>query len=67
MSSSSSQQAVASLHTEVTRLRHELQTLKHESPAADETLYVGQYLVERLVQLGITVRSPSVLRSRLPS
>ncbi|KAL1950660.1 hypothetical protein VTO73DRAFT_5784 [Trametes versicolor] len=56
MSSATSQQAVASLHTEVTRLRHELQTLKgeHESPAAEQTMYVGQYLVERLVQLGIT-------------
>lgn len=51
-------QAVASLQSEVNRLRHELQTLKtgNESTLAAETLYVGQYLVERLVQLGVTVR-----------
>ncbi|KAI0770183.1 pyruvate decarboxylase [Fomes fomentarius] len=49
-------QAVASLQSEVNRLRHELQTLKagNESTLAAETLYVGQYLVERLVQLGVT-------------
>ncbi|KAI0373921.1 pyruvate decarboxylase [Pilatotrama ljubarskyi] len=49
-------QAVASLQTEVTKLRHELQTLKveGESPLAEETMFVGQYLVERLVQLGVT-------------
>ncbi|KAI8994177.1 pyruvate decarboxylase [Trametes punicea] len=49
-------QAVASLQAEVTRLRHELQTLKVEgqSSIADETMFVGQYLVERLVQLGVT-------------
>ncbi|KAI0670914.1 pyruvate decarboxylase [Trametes maxima] len=48
--------AVASLQAEVTRLRHELQTLKvdGESPVSNETLFVGQYLVERLVQLGVT-------------
>ena len=56
--------AVASLQAEVNRLRHELQTLKveGESTMADETMFVGQYLVERLVQLGVTVSlsSPSV-------
>ncbi|KAI0333709.1 pyruvate decarboxylase [Cubamyces sp. BRFM 1775] len=48
--------AVASLQAEVNRLRHELQTLKveGESTMADETMFVGQYLVERLVQLGVT-------------
>ncbi|KAI0631964.1 pyruvate decarboxylase [Trametes polyzona] len=56
MSSTSTAQAVASLQSEVNRLRHELQTLKvdGESTIAGETLYVGQYLVERLVQLGVT-------------
>ncbi|KAI0369373.1 pyruvate decarboxylase [Pilatotrama ljubarskyi] len=51
-----SSQAVASLQAEVTRLRHELQTLKveGESTVAGETMFVGQYLVERLVQLGVT-------------
>ncbi|KAI0755076.1 pyruvate decarboxylase [Daedaleopsis nitida] len=49
-------QAVASLQAEVNRLRHELQTIKtgNESTVAAETMYVGQYLVERLAQLGIT-------------
>ncbi|EJF63216.1 pyruvate decarboxylase [Dichomitus squalens LYAD-421 SS1] len=50
-------QAVASLQAEVNKLRHELQTLKvggESSSLADETLYVGQYLVERLAQLGVT-------------
>ena len=52
-------QAVASLQAEVNRLRHELQTMNvgNESTVATETMYVGQYLVERLVQLGVTVRS----------
>ena len=53
-------QAVASLQAEVNKLRHELQTLKvhgESSSLAGETLYVGQYLVERLAQLGVTVRA----------
>ncbi|KAI0766453.1 pyruvate decarboxylase [Trametes elegans] len=51
-----SSQAVASLQSEVSRLRHELTTVKVESEttATEPTLFVGQYLVERLVQLGIT-------------
>ncbi|KAL7280039.1 hypothetical protein ACG7TL_006453 [Trametes sanguinea] len=51
-----SSKAVASLQAEVNRLRHELQTLKveGESTVAGETMFVGQYLVERLVQLGVT-------------
>ncbi|KAJ8457323.1 hypothetical protein ONZ51_g11605 [Trametes cubensis] len=49
-------QAVASLQAEVNRLRHELQTLKVDSHStiAGDTMFVGQYLVERLVQLGVT-------------
>lgn len=52
-------QAVASLQAEVNRLRHELQTLKVDSHStiAGDTMFVGQYLVERLVQLGVTVSS----------
>ncbi|CCM04944.1 uncharacterized protein FIBRA_07141 [Fibroporia radiculosa] len=48
--------AVAQLQAEVTRLRHELSTIKaHEqAPESSETIFVGQYLVERLVQLGVT-------------
>lgn len=49
--------AVASLHAEVNRLRHEIQTLKVDShiPEAGEQVYIGQYLLERLAQLGVTV------------
>ena len=56
-----STQAVASLQAEVNRLRHELQTVRLNgqfSALAGETMYVGQYLVERLAQLGVTVRVP---------
>ena len=56
-----STQAVASLQAEVNRLRHELQTVRlngQVSALAGETMYVGQYLVERLAQLGVTVRIP---------
>lgn len=56
-----STQAVASLQAEVNRLRHELQTVRlngQVSALAGETMYVGQYLVERLAQLGVTVRVP---------
>ena len=58
-------QAVASLQAEVNKLRHELQTLKvhgESSSLAGETLYVGQYLVERLAQLGVTVRAAQSFR-----
>ncbi|RDX49974.1 pyruvate decarboxylase [Lentinus brumalis] len=57
---SGSNQAVASLQSEVTKLRHELTTVKNAGHSANgstiaaDTMYVGQYLVERLVQLGIT-------------
>lgn len=52
--------AVAQLQAEVNRLRHELSTVKaHEqAPGTSDSIYVGQYLVERLVQLGVTVRVP---------
>ena len=56
-----STQAVASLQAEVNRLRHELQTVRlngQVSALAGETMYVGQYLVERLAQLGVTVCIP---------
>ena len=61
-------QAVASLQAEVNKLRHELQTLKvhgESSSLAGETLYVGQYLVERLAQLGVTVRAAQSFRACL--
>ena len=62
---SASTQAVASLHSEVSRLRHELTTVKNAgsngsvSTVAADTMFVGQYLVERIVQLGVTVCSPA--------
>ena len=61
-------QAVASLQAEVNKLRHELQTLKvhgESSSLAGETLYVGQYLVERLAQLGVTVCAAQSFRACL--
>ena len=61
--------AVASLQAEIAQLRHELQTVKVEagsaaapSDIANDGMFVGQYLIERLVQLGVTVRA-----SRPPS
>ena len=48
---------VASLHSEVKRLRHELQTLNVEdqSPVSGNTITVADYLLERLAQLNVTV------------
>ena len=60
--------AVASLQAEVAQLRHELQTIKGSATGAavaDDSLFVGQYLVERLVQLGVTVRTPLFPPARL--
>lgn len=54
--------AVAQLQAAVNRLQHELTTIKisEQSPhTTGEQIYVGQYLVERLVQLGVTVRALS--------
>ncbi|OCH83963.1 pyruvate decarboxylase [Obba rivulosa] len=49
-------QVVASLQAEVNKLRHELQTLKVDDhvPGVGDTIEVGSYLMERLVQLGCT-------------
>ncbi|TCD60395.1 Pyruvate decarboxylase 1 [Steccherinum ochraceum] len=51
-----STQSVANLQSEVSRLRHELQTLKVEDqvPAAGDTITIADYLLERLTQLGVT-------------
>ena len=56
-------QSVASLQSEVSRLRHELKTLKVEDqvPAAGDTIFLADYLLERLVQLGVTVSPVSSL------
>lgn len=49
-------QSVSSLQSEVSRLRHELQTMKVEDsvPSAGATISVADYLLERLAQLGVT-------------
>ena len=56
-----STQAVASLQTEIARLKHELETMKvaDQIPAAGATVTVADYLLERLAQLGVSVRSLS--------
>lgn len=53
-----STQAVANLQTEVNRLKHELATMKVDDqiPSAGATVTVADYLLERLVQLKVTVR-----------
>jgi hypothetical protein len=50
-------ESIASLKAEVNRLRHELRTTKAEEevPAAAEQITIGNYLLDRLVQLGVTV------------
>ena len=66
--------AVASLQAEVAQLRHELQTVKG-GVGSDDSMFVGQYLIERLVQLGVTVSaalvaplsSPKADRAAFPS
>ncbi|KZT73975.1 pyruvate decarboxylase [Daedalea quercina L-15889] len=48
--------AVAQLQAQVNHLQHELSTVKtaEQSPHTGEQIFIGQYLVERLVQLGVT-------------
>lgn len=55
-------QVVASLESELNRLKHELTTMgvADSIPAASETITVADYLLERLYQLGVTVRVFSV-------
>lgn len=52
-----SSQTVASLQSEVSRLKHELTTMKVDDqiPVAAQTCTVADYLLERLVQLKVTV------------
>jgi pyruvate decarboxylase len=47
--------SVASLQTEVNRLRTELDSASQDS---GEPIYVGEYLLKRLEQLGVTVCNP---------
>lgn len=65
-------QVVANLQAEVNRLKHELVTMKvdEQIPAASQTCTIAEYLLERLVQLQVTVRNishprPLCLYSRL--
>ena len=46
--------SAANLHKEISHLRHELKTSKGH-PASSEKIRVGDYLLERLAQLGVTV------------
>ena len=57
-----SSQAVASLQSEVNRLKHELTTMKVDDqiPAAGQTCTIADYLLERLVQLKVTVSRRSL-------
>jgi hypothetical protein len=47
--------STAHLHKEISHLRHELKTTTEGHPASSEKIKVGDYLLERLVQLGVTV------------
>ena len=51
--------STANLHREISHLRHELKTTTESHPASCERIRIGDYLLERLVQLGVTVRCPS--------
>ena len=48
-------QSTAALEAEIHRLQHELNTLKQDQ--GSETITVGNYLLARLEQLGVKVRS----------
>lgn len=47
--------SAARLQKEVNHLRHELKTVAEGHPAAAEHVTIGDYLLERLSQLGVTV------------
>ena len=51
--------STANLHKEISHLRHELKTTAEKHPASSEQIRVGDYLLERLAQLGVTVGRPS--------
>lgn len=55
-----SAQSVASLHATVNRLKHELTTMKVDDqiPEAGASVTIADYLLERLAQLGVSVRKP---------
>jgi hypothetical protein len=53
----SDQGAIASLQAEVNRLQAELSASQQDQ---GEMIFVGEYLCQRLIQLGVTVRVPLV-------
>ena len=55
-------QGEAASRAEADRLKLELQELKEKQGIKDT--YVGSYLLERLVQLGVKVRAYSILEAR---
>ena len=56
--------STANLHKEISHLRHELKTTAGGHPASSEQIRVGNYLLERLAQLGVTVRRSPILNVR---
>jgi len=60
--------AVATLQTEVNRLRHELQTLQvdQKSLDAEDTITVADYLLNRLAENGVTVRLDPLNKKPIP-
>jgi len=46
--------STATLHKEINHLRHELKTTTSSHPASSERIRIGNYLLERLSQLGVT-------------
>ena len=50
--------STANLHKEISHLRHELKTATESHPASSERIRIGDYLIERLIHLGVTVRRP---------
>jgi len=48
--------ATAILQKEISHLRHELKTAAEGHKAASKQIRVGDYLIGRLIQLGVTVR-----------
>jgi len=51
--------ATATLQKEISHLRHELKTTAESHLSASKQIRVGDYLIERLVQLGVTVKDLS--------
>lgn len=56
-----STQTVASLQAAVNRLKHELTTMQvaDQIPGAGDSVTIADYLLERLVQLNVSVRDSS--------